>query len=374
MKLFFLIFLTSLAAWSEEKADIEEQQKKCEDSLDKAKDDVRDYQRSIQYNTIPSAHAVDPASGQPISTGNPITDMFSQMNQLNQQMAQIKQQESQAMAQAEDDCFSKFEKNEDEREQNRRKGYEGLEQIALAENEKQKQINQIHGTCLSKSMEMATADRQRLAGNYNQRLVSTVGGATQSKKQLANLPAQYNQQCLKAAKYALETADQDLATKMRIYNIRTEEIISADAYLDIKKAKLSDYCEKRYDRIASQAADQKNSIAQSQMLTQIGALMALRTANASGEEQQRVDAVHTSLQALLEPTYWNNLKITCANQFQETKGGTTRVPADVYSSFSDVNKYCRPPNAPDSQSCISTTGRESVEKQKQRSGATGTNL
>ncbi len=371
MKLFLVLILTSVSTWAAE-SELEVLGKKCESALSEAKDEVYKWKQDLFNQTVPSANAVDAASAQPISTGNPITDMYAKLNQLNQQMAEIKQQESTAMASAEDDCFSKFEQNEDEREQNRRKGYEGLEQIAIAENEKQKQLNQIRGTCLTKSMEMAMADRQQLAKNYNQRLVSTVGGATQSKKQLANLPAQYNQQCLKAAKYAFESADQDLATKMRIYNIRTEEIISADNYLDLKKEKLSAYCEQRYDRITKQAQDQKNMIAQNQILAYVGTEMAMKTASANGAEQEKIYGAAQSLEQILEPTFWKNLEIGCAGQFQETNGGTTRVPADIWPEFDDVNKYCRPPGAPATQNCVTTHGTPSLEKQKRDAGSNGT--
>lgn len=377
MKLFLLLLLASVSAWAAE-SELEEQMNKCESELDKAEAKIRAYQQTQLNGTMPSAHAIDPASNQPISTGNPITDMYAQMNQLNQKMAEIKQQESTAMAQAEDDCFSQFERNDDEREQNRRKGYEGLEQIAIAENEKQKQLNQIRGTCLTKSMEMAMAERQRLAENYNQRLVSTVGGATQSKKQLANLPAQYNQQCLKAAKYAFESAEQDLATKMRIYNIRTQEIMSADEYLDLKKAKLSDYCEQRYDRISRQAEDQKNMIAQNQFLTMLGTQMAMKTAAASGESQQQAYAAYTNLENLLSFDQWNAVKQRCANPMSAAAGKEgirpTPVPSDVFGAFSEVNKYCRTPATPANTNCIISTGAESAEKQRKDSGSSGTML
>jgi hypothetical protein len=373
MKLFLVLFLSSFSSWAEE-SELEEQMNRCESELDKAEAKVRNYQQTLLNSTVPSANAIDAASNQPITTGNPITDQYAQLNRFNQQMAETKQQESTAMAQAEDDCFSQFERNDDEREQNRRKGYEGLEQMALAENEKQKQLNQIRGTCLTKSMEMAMAERQRLAENYNQRLVSTVGGATQSKKQLANLPKEFNAQCIKAAKYALESADQDLATKMRIYNIRTEEIISADAYLDIKKARLSDYCEQRYDRISKQAQDQKNMIAQNQVMALLATHMALKTAGANGESQQQAYAAYTSLENLLNFDQWNAVKERCANPMSSASGDNgirpTPVPADVLGAFSEVNKYCRTPATPSGTNCIISTGSESAEKLKRDASST----
>lgn len=364
MKLWILFCLLPFAALAEEK----DKATACADALNQAQSKVKSYIESLSYNTTSQGHAEN-ADGQVYSTGNPITDMATQMNQNMQKMMELKQQQSQAMAQAEDNCFQQSLTLDDQDHQDRQKGYELQRKINTAETEKLKQEAQIRINCHAEAAKLATAEKERLA-RYDQRTVSTVGGATQSKQQINGLHDRFYNECLSsgATKEALNSCKLDLDTNMRNLASLNQEVLSDIDYRDSKRGKMNAHCNLQYERVDKQFGDQMRTLTQSQLISGIGLAMAMKTAAANGSAQNSAYQTYSTLQDLLEPSKWEELMSNCTNAANYGATHATAVPNDVVDAFNTANSVCRPEGAESTRKCVVPSGANSQEKQRQQSG------
>lgn len=370
MKHLLFILLLPTSTWAADEPGKAE--KACEEALGEAKTELSNYaQRKLSQASL-NPHAVN-APTQTGMTGNPVTDLTTQMSQINQQMAAAEQEESKARFAAEDDCFRQFTSIEDQVHAFRQKDYERRREINKAETEKLKEESQIRIACHAESAKLSQAEKQRLAESYRNRTVSTVGGATGSQKQVRELQSRYYNECLNsgATREALRSAQDALNMQMNNFQLMSQEILSDIEYQETKTARLDAHCQLRQDRIGQQGQMQKNALRQTQLMNMMSLSMALKTANASNGEQEQVRNAYQSIEMILEPTNWHNLELKCAGQAFDTARVVDAVPADVIGLFSTVNQACRPEgDKTGTKNCVTSTGTFSIEKQRAESTAT----
>jgi hypothetical protein len=236
----------------------------------------------------------------------------------------------------------------------------------MAEGEKMKQESAIRLQCWKESSDLYQREMARLADRYANRTVSTVSGATRSKKDIQGLRSGFYNQCMAspATQEALLSGKADLDVKMRNFTSMAKEFASDLEYHEnTKMSRMSDYCKLRQEKIDAQYAPIRNQARQNIILSDLAMVMASQTASASAEGQQQVRNSYNSLDWIL--INWENITQNCTtlNTSMSSAPNIDSVPTDAYSVMRPIQEACRPANMPASVQCFKNSGTPSTEKQ-----------
>lgn len=369
MKLILLVILSPLISIAEEASVYDEQGEKCSSALATAKSEVQaEYTRLSNRLAQAEPHAIDAASGKPIMTGDPVTDLVTAAGSTIQESADRATQISQARGQVDDDCFQQLVQIQDKCHDIRQKDFERRREVGNAETEKLRQESEIRSKCWGEASQLFQAEMGRLAA-YAQRIVGSVGGATKSQKDIQSLRNNFYNNCMNSGptQEALKMCKVDLDNKMRNFGIVGEELAADLNYHEsTKTAQLKEHCKLRQQRIDEQEAVQKNSLMQKLGLQLMALNYASQSSKANASEKEQVIGTYESLEGLLNLERWDALKKSCANLITQT-GDTSEVlavPKDVWPAFEEVNKACKPPGG--TRTCVTSSGRDSKERQQER--------
>ena len=323
--------------------------------------DIRRHRDAIAANP----HAVDAASNQPVTTGNPVTDAFASLNKAQSDLAQAQQQKIQAQSQVENECFQQFEDLSDKSHDIRQKEYDRLRQINMAEGEKMKQESEIRLQCWKEASGLYQGEMARLA-TYANRTVGSVNGATRSKKDIEGLRSNFYNQCINspATQEAVRSCKADLDVKMRNFSLMATEFASdLEYYENTKMTRMNDHCKLRQEQIDAQYAPMRNQAIQNIAMSGLQMMMASSTASASAEGQQQVRDSYNSLNTILNN--WERITQNCTGLDTATASAPDidSVPTDAYSAMLPIHDACRPPNLPASVQCFKSSGAASTELQ-----------
>lgn len=362
--LFLAIFFCHLA--SAEEPSQEERNAACASAIATARTTIQN-DITRHQNTVASApHAVDAASNQPLTTGNPVTDAFANLSKAQSELAQAQQQKIQAQSQIDNECFQQFEDISDKCHDIRQKEYDRLRQVNMAEGEKMKQESEIRLSCWKEASTLFQAEMANLQ-SYVRRTVGSVSGATRSKKDIEGLRSGFYNQCLNspATQEAIRSCKADLDVKMRNFSLMATEFASDLEYHEnTKMARMSEHCKLRQQQVDAQYAPIRNAAMQNMALSALGVAMASQTAAASADGQQQVSATLTSLNDILNN--WSNITTNCTNLHQSTASAPNiiAVPSDAYSALEPIHAACRPEGMDPNIKCFKSLGTPSAEQQR----------
>ncbi len=368
MRFFLFLFLSvfSLNAFCAEETSQADRDAACSNAIDSVRatldNDIKRHQNTIAANP---PHAVDGASNQPVTTGNPVTDAFASLNKAQSDLAQAQQQKIQAQSQVENECFQQFEDLSDKCHDIRQKEYDRLRQINMAEGEKMKQEAEIRQGCWKEASALFQAEIGRLA-EYVNRTVGSVNGATRSKKDIEGLRSNFYNQCINspATQEAIRSCKGDLDIKMRNFSLMATEFASDLEYHEnTKMTRMNDHCKLRQEQIDAQYAPMRNQAIQNIAMSGVAMMMASSTASASAEGQQQVRDSYNSLNTILNN--WARITQNCTGLDTATSSAPNidSVPSDAYSAMQPIHEACRPANMPASVQCFKNSGAASTELQ-----------
>jgi hypothetical protein len=368
MRYYLFLFLTafSLNAFCAEETSQEDRDAACTNAIASVKTTLQNDILRHQ-NTIASVpHAVDAASDQPLTTGNPVTDAFASLNKAQSDLAQAQQQKIQAQAQVENDCFQQFEDLSDKSHDIRQKEYDRLRQINMAEGEKMKQESEIRLQCWKESSSLFQGEMARLA-TYANRTVGSINGATRSRKDIEGLRSNFYNQCLNspATQEAIRSCKADLDVKMRNFSLMATEFASDLEYHEnTKMTRMNDHCKLRQEQIDAQYAPMRNQAIQNIAMSGLMMAMASQTAAASADGQQQVRDSYNSLSTILNN--WDRITQNCTNLNSATSSAPDidSVPTDAFSAMRPIHDACRPAGMDASIQCFKSSGAASTELQK----------
>ncbi len=366
--LFLILFAFHFDAFSEEELTPEERNAACDAAITAARTNVQNQLNTLNNTIANNPHAVDAASDQPLTTGNPVTDAMAAVSKAQNDLAQAQQQKTQAQSQVDNECFQQFEDISDKAHDIRQKDYDRLRQINMAEGEKMKQESEIRLACWKESSGLYQGEIARLA-TYANRTVGSLSGATRSKKDIEGLRTNFYNQCCNspATQEALRSCKSDLDIKMRNFSSMATEFASDLEYHEnTKMTRMNEHCKLRQEQIDAQFAPMRNAAMQSMAMGVLAVTMASQTAAASTEGQQQVRDTYNSLADILNPTKWDRIVQKCTNLHTEQSANPSvdSVPADAYSLMRPIHAACRPPGMSDSINCFKSSGTSSSEQQR----------
>jgi hypothetical protein len=367
MRYFLLLILLPLSTFAAQPPDIDEQNARCTAALDKAKTYLQaEATRLANLAAATPPAAVDAASNQPITTGNPITDSLANLGKAQGELAQAQQQKLQAQAQIDNECFQQAEDISDKCHDIRQKEPDRLRQINMAEGEKKKQESEIRLACWKEASTLYQGEMARMT-NYQERIVSTVSGATRSKLDINQLRTRFYNQCYSspATQEALRSCKGDLDIKMRNFELMATEFASDLEYHEnTKMNRLSKHCNLRQEQVDAQFAPMRNAAIQQIALGAWGVKMAMETASASTEGQQKVRDTYGSYDQIL--SNWTRITQNCTNLHTASTSDANidQVPSDVYEVMRPIHDACRTSEASANIQCFKSTGVLSTDKQK----------
>jgi hypothetical protein len=364
--LFLLLVIFSFHANCQDTPTPEEQAAACNTAITTAETTLRNEILRHQ-NTLAAAppHAVDAASNQPLSTGNPITDAMAGASRAQSELAQAQQQKMQAQSQIDNECFQQFEDISDKAHDIRQKEYDRLRQINMAEGEKMKQEADIRLACWKEASGLYQNEITALA-SYERRSVGSVSGATRSRRDIESLRTGFYNQCLnsQATQEAMRSSRADLDIKLRNFNLLATEFASDLEYHEnTKMTRMNQHCQLRQEQVDAQYAPIRNAAIQNMAMSVLAVRMASQTAAASAEGQQQVRDSYNSLSNII--SNWPRIRETCANLHTATPTGANvdAVPLDAYNVMSPIHQACRPPGNTTVR-CFTSSGANSTERQR----------
>ncbi len=356
------IFIPSFC-WADGEADTATQA--CTDAINSAKESVR-------YEASKYSNAITPASTL-MSTGNPVTDITNQMNQLSTQAAQVEQQRVDALGQVEDNCFQQNETLSDNEQKSLVADIRRQQDITNAEADKIRQDAEIKAGCAREAATNYQSELARLQG-YQARIVSNVGAATEGEAKLRQLENDFYNRCWNspATQISLDSNREALELKMRNFATEKQAVMAEREYINVKRAHLSGYCELQVNRVDEKNRMASDTIKQQQQQLQIGLGLSVLTSQFSATEQGAARESFSSLEQMLSAAKWTEIANTCLNLHSANSALTPyRAPADVAPYFTEVNAACRPEGS--QASCVISSGAYSQEAQQraQSSGSAG---
>jgi hypothetical protein len=367
MRYYLFLFLSvfSLNAFCADVATQDDRDAACTNAIASVRTTLENDIARHRATLASNPHAVDAASNQPFTTGNPLTDAYANLNRAQSDLAQTQQQKIQAQSQVENECFQQFEDISDKCHDTRQKEYDRLRQVNMAEGEKMKQESEIRLSCWKEASTLFQAEMGRLA-EYVNRTVGSINGATRSKKDIEGLRTNFYNQCFNspATQEAIRSCKADFDVKMRNFSLMATELASDLEYHEnTKMARMNAHCKLRQEQIDAQFAPMRNQAIQNIAMGGVAMLMASYTASASADGQQQVRDTYNSLNIILNN--WARITQNCTglNTATISNPDIDSVPSDAYSVMQPIHDACRPANMPASIQCFKNSGSPSTELQ-----------
>jgi hypothetical protein len=329
-----------------------EQDKKCEDALSKAEDDLI---RKVQNNAV-----LSPASqNQQQQQQNPMAEAMQKMSEITNKRAELNQQVIEKKGQIEDQKYQQAMTISDKLHEYQTQEPKMRQEVTTIQLAKQKACMEIKNKCLDLADQQYAemlATNQALAASTNFKTNSLQYARGTANRMIAQKKV-FNNLCLAKpqTQAAFKMATEEVNAKLRNLKIEKEKNLSDISYIEGKIPLMNSHFDQKLNDIDNAAAIQEQALNQSQMMALVSAGMAMATASTTADNGGAVAGTMLSARQTLDRI--QAIKEQCMN-------ATTKpiaVPDDVYAEiFLKVNKACRPDASP-GQYCVISSRQNSSE-------------
>jgi hypothetical protein len=328
-----------------------DQDKKCQDALSKAEDDLI---RKVQNNAV-----LSPASQNQQQQQNPMAEAMQKMGEITNKRAELNQQVIEKKGQIEDQKYQQAMTIADKLHEYKTLEPKMRQEVTTIQLAKQKACMEIKNKCLDLADQQYAemlATNQALAASTNFKTNSLQYARGTANRMIAQKKV-FNNLCLAKpqTQAAFKMATEEVNAKLRNLKIEKEKNLSDISYIEGKIPLMNSHFDQKLNDIDNAAAIQEQALNQSQMMALVSAGMAMATASATADNGGTVAGTMLSARQTLDR--FQAIKEQCMN-------ATTKpiaVPDDVYAEiFLKVNKACRPDASP-GQYCVISSRQNSAE-------------